>query len=99
MARKLTAAQRRAMRREAREWDEIGDEEFARMFDEARPVRIRFRRPPPRTLTLALDEQTLNRLRRVARRKQVGPKHLAALWIAERLGQENLGAVRRRRAG
>ena len=88
MAKKLTVAQRQALRREAREWDELRDEEFARLFDEGRSVQIRLRRPPPRTLTVALDERTLNRLKRIARRKQVRPRQLAALWIAERLGTE-----------
>ena len=88
MARRLTAAKRRALRDEADEWDRLSDEDWARLFDEGTPVRIRLRRPPPKTLTVALDTQTLNRLRRVARRKQVGPRQLAAIWISERLGKE-----------
>jgi hypothetical protein len=98
MAQRLTAAQRRARQEEAREWDEMGDEDLVRLFDEGKSVQIRVRRPPPKTLTVALDEQTLNRLRRVARRKQVGPRHLVAIWIAERLAEEK-PAVPRRRAG
>jgi hypothetical protein len=88
VAKKLTAAQRRMLRAEARDWDELGDEEFARLFDQDKSIQIRLRRPPPKTLTVALDERTLNRLKRVARRKQIGPRQLAALWIAERLGTE-----------
>ncbi len=88
MAQKLTAAQRRAMNREAVGWDELSDEDFARLFKESPPVRVRVRRPPPKTLTVALDERTLNRLRRVARHKQVRARHLVAMWIAERLAQE-----------
>ena len=88
MAQKLTAAQRRALQREAVGWDELSDEEFARLFNEGPPVRVRVRRPPPKTLTIALDERTLNRLKRVARHKQVRPRHLVAVWIAERLARE-----------
>lgn len=88
MVQKLTAAGRRALREEAEEWDQLSAEDFAVLFDEGKPVRIRLRRPPPKTLTVALDAQTLNRLRRVARRKQVGPRQLAAIWISERLGKE-----------
>jgi hypothetical protein len=88
MAKKLTAAQRRGLRAEAQDWDELSDEEFARLFDQGKSVQIRLRRPPPKTLTVELDERTLNRLKRVARRKQIGPRQLAALWIAERLGRE-----------
>ena len=88
MAQKLTAAQQRALKREAFEWEELSDEKFARLFDEGQPVRIRIRRPPPKTLTIALDERTLNSLKRVARNKQVRARHLVAMWIAERLSQE-----------
>ena len=97
MARKLTAAQRRALRKEAEEWDQLSDQDWARLFDEDTPVQIRVRRPPPKTLTVALDAQTLNRLRRVARRKQVRPRQLAAIWISERLGEEPASMPRQRR--
>ena len=88
MARKLTAAQRRALRKEAEEWDRLSDEDWARLFDEGTLVKVHIRRPAPKTLTVALDEKTMNRLRRIARRKQVGPRQLAAIWISERLGEE-----------
>ena len=88
MAQKLTAAQRRALKREAVGWDELSDEDFARQFAVSQPVKVRVRRPPPKTLTVALDEQTLNRLKRIARHKQVRARHLVAMGIAERLTQE-----------
>jgi hypothetical protein len=99
MARKLTAAQRRALCKEVEEWDRLSDEDWARLFDEGTPVQIRVRRPPPKALNVALDSQTLNRLRRVARRKQVGPRQLAAIWIAERLGKEQATTPRKPRTG
>lgn len=99
MAQNLRAAQRSALRGEAREWDDVGDEEFARLFDEGKLIQIRLRRPPPKTLTVALDARTLNRLRRIARQKQVGARHLAAIWIAERIGEEQGAVGRRRRTG
>jgi len=46
MAKKLTAAQRQALGDEAREWNALGDEDFARLFDEGKSVKIRLRRPP-----------------------------------------------------
>jgi hypothetical protein len=52
----------------------------------------------PRILPIALDQPTLNGLKRIARRKQVETRHLAALWIAERLAQERVGSRRRRMA-
>jgi hypothetical protein len=99
MAQKMTAAKRRALREEAQEWDGLSDEDLARQFDEGKPVHTRLRRPPPKTLTVALDAQTLNRLRRVARRKQVGPRQLAAIWISERLGEEPITTRGQRRTG
>jgi hypothetical protein len=88
MAQKLTTARQRALQREAVTWDDLSDEDFARLFSEGQPVKVRIRRPPPKTLTVALDEQTLNRLKRIARHKQVRARHLVAMWIAERLAQE-----------
>jgi hypothetical protein len=99
VARKLTAAQRRALRKEAEEWDRLSDEDWARLFDEGTPVKIHIRRPAPTTLTVALDEKTLNRLRRIARRKQVRPRQLAAIWIAERLREEPATEPGQRRTG
>ncbi len=88
MARKLTTHQRQLLREEAKEWDRLADEDFARLFTEGQSVKMRLRRPPPRTLAVALDEKTLNLLTRLARQKQIGPTHLAAMWIAERLAAE-----------
>ena len=88
MAQKLNVSQRRALKREAIGWDELSDDDFARLFGEGQPVKVRVRRPPPKTLTVALDEQTLNRLKRIARHKQVRARRLVAMWIAERLTQE-----------
>ena len=93
MAQKLTAAQRRALKREAVGWDELSDEDFARLFTVSQPVKVRVRRPPPKTLTVALDEQTLNRLKRIARHKQVRARHLVAMWIAERQRSDRKSVV------
>ena len=88
MAQKLTARQKQALKKEAEDLDRLSDDDFAQLFTEGEPVKTRLRRPPPKTLTISLDGQTLNLLKRLARRKQVGPTQLAALWIAERLTQE-----------
>jgi hypothetical protein len=88
VAQKLTAQQRQALKKEAEDWDRLSDEDFSLLFDTGQPVKGRLRRPPPKALTLALDEKTLNLLKRLARQKQVGPSQLAAIWIAERLVRE-----------
>jgi hypothetical protein len=73
MAQKLTPRQKQTMRKEAEEWDRLSDEDWARHFTEGQPVKVRLRRPPPKTLTVTLDEKTLNLLKRLARQKQIGP--------------------------
>lgn len=88
MAQKLTTRQKRALKKEAGDWDSLSDADFAQLFADGEPVKTRLRRPPLKKLTISLDEQTLNLLKRLARRKQVGPTQLAALWIAERLAEE-----------
>lgn len=88
MARKLSARQKQALKKEAEAWDRLSDEDLARLFAEGQQVKVRIRRPPPKALTITLDERTLNLLKRLARQKQVGPTHLAAIWIAERLSRE-----------
>ncbi len=98
MAQKLTASHRRALGAEVADWDRLSDEEFTRLFDNGRPLRVRVRRPLPRVVPIALDEATLNGLKRVARRKQVDARHLAAMWVAERLAQEQVGHRPRRMA-
>ena len=94
MAQKLTPRQKQTLRKEAEEWDQLADGDLARLFTEGQPVKVRLRRPPPKTLTVNLDEKTLNLLKRLARQKQIGPTHLAALWIAERLASEGSEAER-----
>ena len=76
-------------------WGRLGDEDFARLFETGRPLRVRVGRPLPKILAIALDDPILNGLKRIARRKQVAARHLAAMWIAERLAQEQ--TVRRPR--
>ena len=75
MEQNLTAAKRRALREEALAWDNLSDDDLAQLFDEGEPVHMRLRRPPPKALAVGLDTQTLIRRRRVARRKQVGPRN------------------------
>jgi hypothetical protein len=88
VAQKLTSQQKQVLKKEAEAWDRLSDEDFARLFAEGQPVKVRFRRPLPKTLTITLDERTLNLHRRLARQKQIAPPQLAAMWIAERLARE-----------
>ena len=98
VAQKLTATRRRLLRVEAADWDRLSDDEFTRLFDKGRPLGVRVRCPFPKVVPIALDESTLNGLKRIARRKQTGVRHPAAIWIAERLAREQAESRPRRRA-
>ena len=98
VAQKLTATRRRLLRVEAADWDRLSDAEFTRLFEKGRPLGVRVRCPFPKVVPIALDESTLNGIKRIARRKQTGVQHLAAIWIAERLAREQAGSRPRRRA-
>jgi hypothetical protein len=52
MAEKLTASERRKLKEEADQWDQLTDEELSQLFDGGQPVQVRLRRPPPKTLTI-----------------------------------------------
>jgi predicted DNA binding CopG/RHH family protein len=54
-----------------------------------RPVKMDF--PSPRVLiALRMDEETLDGIKRVARRKGLNFSTLARMWITERLHQERI---------
>lgn len=98
MAQSLTATRRRQRREEAKAWDRLDDHALTRLFDTGRLVRIRLRRPIPRTVGIALDQATINAIKRIARRKQTDVRHLVAIWIAERLARERADGRPRRMA-
>lgn len=98
MAQRLTATHRRALRKEAQEWDRLSDEDLMRLLDTARPVNVCVRRPGPTVLQIALDEVLVNRLKRVARRKQLRVQELVAMRVAERLADEHAQGWPRRMA-
>ena len=54
MVRKLTPRQKQTLRKEAEEWDRLADEDFVHLFTEGQPVKMRLRRPSPKTLTVTL---------------------------------------------
>ena len=98
VAQKLTGTRRRLLRVEAADWDRLSDDELTRLFEKGRPLRVRVRRPLPKVFLIALDESTLNGIKRIARRKQTGVRQLASIWIAERLAREQEGSRPRRMA-
>lgn len=67
---------------EAEFWD---THDFTEFKDELKPVRVRFAKNLSQGLTIRLDSPTLEKLRREATAKGLGPTQLARMWILERL--------------
>ncbi len=58
---------------------------MAEVWDEAKPVKVRFAKNLSAGLNIRLDPQSLEQLRTVAHEKGVGPTTLARMWIKEHL--------------
>ena len=67
---------------EARFWD---SHDMAYYWDEFKPVKVRFAKKLSEGITVRLDAETLEELRRRAGRMGIGPTTLARMWILERL--------------
>lgn len=67
---------------EAAFWDthDTGDYE-----DEFRPVRVKFAKNLSSAVSIRLDANTLDELRKQAAKKGIGPTTLARMWILEHL--------------
>ncbi len=68
---------------EAKFWD---THSVADYWDEFRPVQVRFAKNLSQVLPVRFDAETLDRLRRVAHKKGIGPTTLVRMWVMERLG-------------
>ncbi len=69
---------------EAEFWDTHDSTEFEDEFTEVDDVQF-VMKTHKKPLTLRLEEQSLNELRKIAREKGIGPSTLARMWILERL--------------
>lgn len=69
---------------EAEFWDTHDSTEFEDEFTEVEDVQF-VMKTQKKPLTLRLEEQSLNELRKIAREKGIGPSTLARMWILERL--------------
>lgn len=67
---------------EAKFWDthSIADD-----WDEFKPVKVCVAKNLSEVLPVRLDAETLNKLRKEARKKGVGPTTLVRMWVIERL--------------
>lgn len=67
-------------------WDNHSPEDFPEEF---REVQVQFSRPLiKRGLTIKLDDETIKKLRSIARDKGIGPSTLVRMWIFEHLQRE-----------
>lgn len=71
---------------EAKFWD---THDITDYLDELAPVRVRVARNLSQGITIRFDPETLERLRKSARRKGLGPTTLARMWILERLAEDD----------
>ncbi len=71
---------------EAAFWDSHDTTDFEGEFT---PVRVRFSKNLSQVLAVRLDQDTLEKLRKRAHAKGVGPTTLARMWILEHLQGAN----------
>ena len=67
--------------KEAKFWEEHFDE----AWEAGKPVKVRFAKNLSETLNMRWDTPTLNRVRKVAKQKGLGPTQLIRMWVMEKL--------------
>jgi predicted DNA binding CopG/RHH family protein len=67
---------------EAEFWDTHDTTDFEEEF---RPIKVRFAKNLSHGLTIRLDPKTLEKLRREANEKGIGPTTLVRMWVLEHL--------------
>ena len=70
---------------EAAFWD---THSMADYWDDRKPVRVRFAKNLSQGITIRFDPPTLDKLRRQAQQKGIGPTTLARMWILEHLAEK-----------
>ncbi|HLV98344.1 MAG TPA: CopG family antitoxin [Ktedonobacterales bacterium] len=74
---------------EAAFWDRHDSTEFEDEFVEVDDVKF-VKASPKKAITVRLEQDSLDDLRKLAREKGIGPSTLARMWILERLrGQDD----------
>ena len=61
---------------------------MANYWDDLKPVRVRFAKNLSQGITIRFDPPTLDKLRRQAQQKGIGPTTLARMWILEHLAEK-----------
>jgi predicted DNA binding CopG/RHH family protein len=58
---------------------------IANFTDELKPVKVYFAKKLSEGITIRFDQNTLNKIRKIAHDKGIGPTTLARMWILEHL--------------
>ena len=80
--RKLPDFDKMSYKEEARWWD---THDITAYLDEFEVVKARFAKNLTKTMNIRFDPLTLNRLRRIAHKRGIGPTTLARMWVLEKL--------------
>lgn len=72
---------------EAKWWD---THDITDYVDELKPVKVDFAKNLSEGLTIRLNSATIDKLRRIAQEKGIGPATLARMWIIEHLKEHGL---------
>jgi predicted DNA binding CopG/RHH family protein len=67
---------------EAKFWETHSVSEFT---EELKPVKVHFAKNLSTGITIRFDQSALNKLRKIAHHKGLGPTTLARMWILENL--------------
>lgn len=70
---------------EAKFWETHSIAEFT---DELKPVTARFAKNLSEGITIRFDRPTLDKLRKLAHKKGIGPTTLARMWILDQMNQQ-----------
>lgn len=71
--------------KEAKFWETHSVSEF---LDELKPIKVKFAKKLSEGITIRFDKLTLNKIRKVAHEKGIGPTTLARMWILDNLKQQ-----------
>lgn len=76
----------KSKKEEAKFWD---THEITDFLEETKQVKVKFAKNLSEGLTIRLDPNTLNCLRKEAREKGIGPTTLIRMWVLEKLKGNN----------
>ena len=54
---------------------------------ETKEVKVKFTRPPKKLVSLRLDENTIEKLKKIAENKGIGYLELVRMWVLENLSK------------